>query len=291
MSIGFVRLSSIEGIKRLAKKIATEKSVKHTAALEEAAKIAGYQSFTQAKRALASQKQFSRTVAPTFNARTSKPMSLSDFHTRSRADWTANVNQLTTAGNATISIFGVGPIIQALTPFMGSNRNHAHLPTGGGFDFLSVSESREPGCIEFRIFSGTAVIAKPRRLLLERLASDPAESFLLLELADLAPTDTYGDRTRIVERRQEEVVDIGRGDYIERGALHDGYYADEFGDEQEIPENAQTILRLLNGQIMLVTKGSSWNGSSKTYLGIHDRLSSDAIRSAIQEIIDSRDAA
>jgi hypothetical protein len=291
MSIGFVRPSSIEGIKRLAKKIATEKSLKHTAALEEAAKIAGYQSFTQAKRALASQKQFSRAMAPTFNARTSKPISLSDFHTRSRADWTAKVDQLTTAGNATLSIIGVGPIIQALIPFMGSNCNHAHLPTGGGFDFLSVCESREPGCIEFGIFSGTAVIAKPRRLLLERLDSDPAESFLLLELADLAPTDTYGDRTRITERRQEEVVDIGRGDYIERRALHDGYYADEFGHEQEVPESAQTILRLLNGQIMLVTKGSIWNGSSKTYLGIHDRLPSDAIRSAIQEIIDSRNAA
>ncbi|MGO8036148.1 hypothetical protein [Rhizobium leguminosarum] len=36
-----VRPSTIEGIKRLAKRIASEKAVKHTAALDEAARVAG----------------------------------------------------------------------------------------------------------------------------------------------------------------------------------------------------------------------------------------------------------
>lgn len=52
MSTRSARPSSIEGIKRLAKKIASEKSVKHTTALNEAAVLAGYQNFTHAKHAL-----------------------------------------------------------------------------------------------------------------------------------------------------------------------------------------------------------------------------------------------
>jgi hypothetical protein len=34
-------------------------------------------------------------------------------------------------------------ISQALASFMGDNLNHAHLPSGGGLDFLSVGPSAE----------------------------------------------------------------------------------------------------------------------------------------------------
>jgi hypothetical protein len=288
MSTGTVRPSSIEGIKRLAKKIATEKSVKHTAALEEASKLAGYQSFIHAKRALARGNQSPMPATAASNARTSNHMSLSDFHTRSRANWTAKIDQLADSGDATLEITGVAPILRALGPFMGSGNNHAHLPTGGGFDFEAVSPGREQGSIEFQIFTGTAVVAKPRRLTIERLESDPAESFLLLELDALEPSGTYEDEERLEERRLEEVDDLGRGEYVPRGAIHYGLYIDEDGLEQETPDDAQTVLRLLNGKIMLVSKGSIWNGSSQTYSGLHDGLSATEIRGAIQQILDRR---
>lgn len=139
-------------------------------------------------------------------------MSQSDFHIRSRAEWTSKVNHITSNGDATLSWQRVDDIVTTLEPFMGSNKNHAHLPRGGGFDFLSVAKGREPGCIEFSIFSGTAVVVKPRRLVLERIASNPAESFLMLELDDLEPTGTtHEDRERNAARRQEEVIEVGRG--------------------------------------------------------------------------------
>ncbi|MGV2166178.1 hypothetical protein ACQZ40_07355 [Agrobacterium sp. 16-172Ci] len=268
-----VRPSSVHGIKRLAKRIASEKSLKHTAALDEAARIAGYQTFLHAKRSLSRANE----PAPPPNARTSAAMNSSDFHTRTRSLWVDTINQFA-SGDATISWDDIDDIVRVMSPFMGSNKNHAHLPTGGGFDFLSVRKSVERGCIEFQVFSGSAIIAKPRRLVLERLSSDPAQSFLMLELGDLRPAVARDEeRTeRASNRRQEELLDLGGGDYVERGSVY----------EEDIPDTARNVVRLFNGQVMLVTKGSIWNGTSVTYSGVHDTGTHSEIRKVIQEISD-----
>lgn len=292
MSTRSVRPSSIEGIKRLAKKIASEKAVKHTTALNEAAVLAGYQNFIHAKHALSPVSPTSRSMARASSTRSQSSMSQSDFHIRSRAEWTSKVNHITSNGDATLSWQRVDDIVSILHPFMGSSKNHAHLPRGGGFDFLSASKGREPGCIEFGIFSGTTVVVKPRRLILERMASDPAESFLMLELDDLEPSETTREnRERSTARRQEEVIEVGPGEYVGRLAYNDGYFVDDRGNEQELPDDARSVLRLLNGQIMFVTKGSIWNGSSSTYSGIHDSQTTAQIRDAVQQIIDDLAAA
>ncbi|MBA8907928.1 hypothetical protein [Aminobacter ciceronei] len=292
MSTRSARPSSIEGIKRLAKKIASEKSVKHTTALNEAAVLAGYQNFIHAKHALSPPRTAPRSISHASATRSQSPMSQSDFHIRSRAEWTSMVNHITSNGDATLSWQRVDDIVTTLQPFMGSNKNHAHLPRSGGFDFLSVAKGREPGCIEFGIFSGTTVVVKPRRLVLERIASDPAESFLMLELDDLEPSGTTReDCERSTARRQEEVVEVGRGEYAGRSVYDDGYFLDDRGNERELPDDARPVLRLLNGQIMFVTKGSIWNGSSSTYSGIHDSQTTAQIRDAIQQIIDDLAAA
>lgn len=274
MSTPKVRPSSIDGIKRLAKRIASEKSLKHTAALDEAARIAGYQTFLHAKRSLSRANE----PAPPPNARTLAAMNSSDFHTRARSLWVDTINQFASDGDATISWDDIDDIVRVMSRFMGSNKNHAHLPTGGGFDLLSVRQSVERGCIEFQVFTGSAIIAKPRRLVLERLASDPAQSFLMLELDDLPPAvardDERAERARAW--RQEELLDLGGGDYVERGSV----------DEEDIPDTARNVVRLFNGQVMLVTKGSIWNGTSATYSGLHDTGSHSEIRKVIQEISD-----
>lgn len=219
-------------------------------------------------------------------------MSRSDFHNRSRSEWIAKVDQITRSGDATLSWQHVDDILRTLEPFMGSSKNHAHLPRGGGFDVLSVAKGREPGCIEFGIFTGTAVVVKPRRLVLERIASDPVESFLMLELDDLEPSSAnQEDRERSTLRRQEEAIEVGRGEYVGRAAYEDGYFVDSRGYERELPEDARPVLRLLNGQIMFVAKGSIWNGSSRTYSGLHDGMTTVEIRATIQQIINDLAAA
>ncbi|TBY68969.1 hypothetical protein E0H51_31685 [Rhizobium leguminosarum bv. viciae] len=268
-----LRPSSIDGIKRLAKRIASEKPVKHTAALDEAARIAGYQTFLHAKRSLSRANE----PAPPPNARTSA-MNSSDFHTRARSLWVDTINQFASEGDATISWDDIDDIVRVMSPFMGSNKNHAHLPTGGGFDFLSVRKSVEPGCVEFQVFSGSAIIAKPRRMVLERLASDPPQSFLMLELDDLKPAVARNDERaeRARSWRQEELIDLGGGHYVERGSV----------DEEDLQDTARNVVRLFNGQVMLVTKGSIWNGASLTYNGVHDTGTHSEVRKVIQEISD-----
>ncbi len=284
--------ASIAGIKRLAKKIASEKSVSHSVALEEAAKHAGYQNFIHAKRALSPKvKAPGQQPSRVSNAR--KPeMHYSEFHTRVRRNWTLAIDQFATA-NESLSWTSASDMVRTLEPFMGSNANHGHLPTGGGFDFKSVSLGREPGCLEFYVGGRTYIMAKPKRLRLERIAADPTESFMLLELDDLDTTGVYdaerdaGNR----EYRQEEVVDLGGGYYVQRDGVDDGFYYDRDRRMHDLPEHYRIISRLLNGQIMLVTKGSIWNGAPGTYSGTHDRYPAAEIRSAIERAISRRDSA
>jgi len=281
--------ASIAGIKRLAKKIASEKSVTHTVALVEAAKLAGYQNFIHAKRALTAQGTVpKREPSHVSNARKLQ-MHYSDFQIRARTKWTATINQFA-SGNRSLAWTGLSDIVRVLEPFMGSNANHAHLPTGGGFDFKSVGFSTERGCLDFEVGTRLFITAKPKNLRLERIANDPAESFLLLELDDLATTGVYDAEQDAGnhEYRQEEVVEIGGGNYVRRNGADDGYYYDRNGTVRDLPEDYRQVVRLLNGQIMMVTKGSIWNGAPGTYSGAHDRIFAGDIREAIEHVIHRR---
>jgi hypothetical protein len=121
------------------------------------------------------------------------PLPVDDSHESSRAAWDAAVASAASGSAAPGSIVWRGhqAISQALAPFMGENRNHAHLPTGGGLDFLSVGPSAEPGCLEFMVGDRVVQIMKPGSLTLERIDS-AGNSFLLLELDNLDPSGVYG---------------------------------------------------------------------------------------------------
>ena len=65
---------------------------------------------------------------------------------------------------------------------------------------------------------------------------------------------------------------------------------DDAGEEHALPDNYRVITRFLGGSIMLVTKGSIWNGLSITYDALHDSMSSEEIRLFIQRLIYRRGA-
>jgi hypothetical protein len=124
---------------------------------------------------------------------------------------------------------------------MGENRNHAYLPTGGGFDFLSVRPSAaEPGCLEFMVGDRVFQIMKPRSLTLERIDS-AGNSFLLLELDNLDPSGVYGtdenepdgdSDAKHAERSSEELVEVAPAEYLSRDVWERGFLDhDENGDE------------------------------------------------------------
>jgi hypothetical protein len=282
--------SSVEGIKRFAKEIASRKGIKHTAALDEAAQLAGYQTFIHAKRVLAKAGAPRPPTLGSQNRRYSE-MNYSDFHLKNRARWSAAVNDLAHTGDASLRWTALEQIEQVLKPFLGENYSHAHLPTGGGLDYRSVKKSRELGCLEFAWGSGAIAVAKPKALTIERINEDVAESTVLLELGALQTTGVYDEERseREVEFGQEEVLEID-GRYYARDGVDDGYYRDERGRERDLPERWRLVSRWLRGQILIVAKGSLWNGTPKTYSGLHNSMNSTEIRRLIEKSIRVRES-
>lgn len=179
---------------------------------------------------------------------------------------------------------GIDSIRTVLRPFMAKNRNHAHLPTGGGMDMLSVDDSVEPGCLEFGIGERTAWVMKPESLTLEFIPESPIDSFLLLELATLRPSGNYEQRETKREEFVEELVELVRGDYVERGVWDNGFVGhDEEGREISLPDESRLVDRWFKGKILIVAKGSVWNGTPATYDGRHNEMEAIDIRSFITE--------
>ncbi|MBY0250375.1 MAG: hypothetical protein K2X54_03170 [Methylobacterium organophilum] len=291
MSMRQGRPSSLDGIKRHAKKIKAEQGLQHARALDEAAKLAGYVNFAHANGTL-------RSTGPRPPGRQSPPpptrekpmpttMTNSKFLENARAVWVSAVGEASGSNpNASIEWLGPSAIADALTPALGKNRNHAHLPDGGGRDFLAVDFSHEPGCLDFHVSDRCIYRMKPRRLVLERIEPDLAQSFFLLELDALKPLLPAEDRRR--DRfGQEEMVEVGPDEHYERSAWDEG----ETPNGEELPEDAKLLVRFFGGKVLFVTKGSIWNGSRVTYDGRHARMGAADIRSAIEGVIERQASA
>lgn len=167
-----------------------------------------------------------------------------------------------------------------LRPFLAGGISHAHLPYRGTLQFSSATPSTiEGGCLEIGLDAKSLVVFRPKTLRLEHVADAPAESFILIECADLKPV-IGGSPTGI-----EEVCDLRDGDYIERHHWDSQTY--EAQDEEEgtitrpLPEDAKLVRRILRGTVMLVCKGSRWNCSLQTGTGEHAGLDADRIREII----------
>lgn len=300
-AIRFPQPTSVDGIKRLARRLKAQELIPHSKALDAAARHAGFSNFIDAKRRLAtSAASHGRASPPKMPKGQSMP--LEDFHQRARAQWDSAVASIASPSDPRTKVWrGVRNITDALTPLMGEGRNHAHLPTGGGQDFEAVRLSSEPGCLEFRVGRRTGYVVKPKSLTLERIDS-PGNSFLLLALDELEPSGVYHvepdedeDHEEINRRRldrgSEEVLELGPGQYEDRNLWDRGFLGyDQDGREQPMPDEARIVVRFFRGSILFVSKGSLWNGSPRTYDGEHDGLTPDLIRAAIEGALEQMDA-
>lgn len=212
-----------------------------------------------------------------------------DFPTRARADWVRSISTVIGTPPASSTTWQRrGDIVNALSPIMGSNRNHAHLPGGGGMDIDGIAVSHEAGCLDLLRGRRTLYRVKPRQLILEWIESDPAESFFLLELDELGLSGAYPeyeeDEGRTRRRTTEEYVETGDGELYERSAWDDGTTP----DGEPLPSDAKLVVRFLRGKVMFVTKGSIWNGSPATYDGRHANMTATQIRTIIESVITRR---
>ncbi|WP_294300947.1 hypothetical protein [uncultured Sphingomonas sp.] len=287
-----LRPTTIDGIKRLARRIKASTPMKLADALDQAARQAGFENYAHAVGRIGT----SSEVAPETNQPRRQPMSEREaYRARTRSDWIATIDAVPGAtGSAALSWTDVGEMVETLSPFMGTGRNHGFFPTGGGHDFTAVSASvTEPGCIEFRVGRKLVYLGRPARLRLERIEAEPAESFLFVELEEIASSGVYAADDEFAEneaparvRVDEELVDLGGGDYVERGAWDRGFVDDE---DEPLPDDARLVHRLLRGGLMLACKASVWNGIPQTYNAIHDKLGADGVRREIERGLARRD--
>ena len=198
----------------------------------------------------------------------------------------------------TISTFGSGPqfsckwdkldeIKEVLKLFMGPKRNHAHLPDGGGLDFLSVEVAPEKHCLEFSIGEKSSRIVKPETLWMEKIES-VGNSFLLLDLGTLEPL--VGNEFNKLEsvstfgHGRQELLELSRGQYVDRSLWDQGYLGhDENECEIPFPQSAKLVMRFFSGKILFVSVGSDWNDDTATYDGRHSKLTSVEIRQMIEQ--------
>lgn len=283
-----LRPITVEGLKRLADRLQTTSNMKRAQALDQAARQAGFQNFTHARRSIGEGPAGAAPVPP----RRPAPSRQSAYYDEQRQSWSAKVNALSSPGGRnSLAWRGIDEMVDVLQPFMGLGQNHGYFPTGGGHDFLDVHVSTtEPGCLEFQVSRRLVYLGRPSRLRLERIEAEPAESFLYIELEAIEPSGVYpeiDEDGRRRDRADEELVDIGGGEYVERGAWDRGFVHDE---DQPLPDHARLVQRMLRGGLMIVCKASIWNRIPQTYNGIHSEMGADQIRQLIEAGIARRDS-
>ncbi|MCG5244848.1 hypothetical protein [Methylorubrum extorquens] len=215
-----------------------------------------------------------------------------DFHTRARADWVRSISTVIGSPPASSTTWQRrGDIVNALSPIMGINRNHALLPGGGGLDVDGIAVSHEAGCLDLLLGRRTVYRVKPRNLFLEWIDSDPGESFYLLELDELGLSGAYledeEDEGRSRRRTTEEYVETPDGELYGRSAWD--YNATP--DGEPLPDGSRLVNRFLRGKIMFLTKGSIWNSVPATYGGQHSNMTAAQIRNIIESVVARRSAA
>lgn len=215
--------------------------------------------------------------------------SMIEFQQRSREAWVAAVARTVGAVPPDHSEWtDLLDMEKVLRPFLVGGIGHAHLPCRGTLQFSSVTLSGEDDCLEIGLDARSMVVLKPRTLRLEHVAGAPAESFLLIECADLRPA-LRGSPTGI-----EEVCDLGAGEYLERHHWDSNTFQgrDEEGEvaTRPLPEDAKLVRRILRGNVLLVCKGSRWNRSLQTGTGQHAGLPVEQIRDIIAAMGKGADA-
>lgn len=283
---------SIEGIKRLADRLQRRFKLPRNEALDAAAQRGGFNNFIFARRAIA---DCDRRILTSARQRREINRSRQEYRSRTKREWSSSVEAVAIDPRSSVWTENYA-IIEAIAPFVGEGRNHGFFPTGGGNDFTDVRPSNERGCIELMV-GELAYIVRPRRLRLERFADQLPESFLFLELDELAPSEVYepGDtdedemvtdpmlrRSLRRHRDSEELVDVGGGHYLEREVWDRGY-VDHYDDP--LPRHARRVQRLLRGNVMIACKAGIWNGIRATYLGQHDQLGADGVRETLERLI------
>lgn len=210
-----------------------------------------------------------------------------DFHERNQEQWFEIQSKLfPTAFPSRVIWENIDDIVKVLKIVSSyNNLNHMFFPDGGGLDLENARLSNEDGCIEldFQLID----IVKPKRLLFESFGFDPEWNYFRLELDELKPSGVYeieDDEEPYEKTHNEEfVAELYPGQYNKPDIVE---YRSEYQDMgYDIPKTARTISRIFRGTFVIFNKRSTYNLTSSTYDGRHNKMNTDEFRNYIQKNI------
>ena len=202
-----------------------------------------------------------------------------DFHSQNRRQWLTLQNKLFPGSlPQRASWERLEDIMHVLQAVSGEkNLNHLFFPTGGGLDLHGVKLSHELGCLELDLVRPH--IVKPKRLVFESFASDPEWNYFYLELDTLArATVTDDDGQGLFKDNDEELSELSPLAYYPFAVLND---RDKYEHKYFIAEEARHIRRWLKGSMVVFCKRSTYNLSTDTYDGRHNKMTVEEFRAYI----------
>jgi len=156
------------------------------------------------------------------------------------------------------------------------NSNHSFFPMGGGLDLEGARLAEEPRCIELNF--GLRHVVRPDKLIFERVDDNQEWNYFRLETLELEPSGLYELSD---DAYDEELVDLGNGEYIHRNYWDEGSY-----DGKPLPKNARPLTRLFRGAIVIFKKMSWYNhasGKFDAYDARHEALGASGFRQHVEE--------
>lgn len=210
-----------------------------------------------------------------------------DFHERNQEQWFEIQSKLFPTAFPTRVIWeNIDDIVNVLKVVSSyNNLNHMFFPDGGGLDLEDARLASEEGCIEldFQLID----IVKPKRLIFESFGYDPEWNYFRLELDELEPSIVHEveDDEEPYEKKYDEefVAELYPGQYDKPDMVEYRSEYEEMG--YDIPKTARTVSRIFRGTYVIFNKRSTYNLTSSTYDGRHNKMNTDEFRNYIQRNI------
>lgn len=171
------------------------------------------------------------------------------------------------------NIHDIVEVLNTLTSIEDSN--HLFLPRSGGIDIDGVSLSNEPDCIELSHFN-SRLILKPRKLIFVYVDNDLDWSYFFIEADKLQPTHLYENRkNNFEELGNEEYLRLEDGRIFERYHYDEGFIYDEEGNQTDLPENYNLIIRYFGGNFVFFARTSHYHKFPHSYSGLQTKFASE----------------
>lgn len=203
---------------------------------------------------------------------------IDDFYGKNKIDWIeVQAKLFPTSLPKQVIWTKMEDIISVLNVLSGINGlTHMFMPDSGGMDINSAKLAKEEGLMELNL-NGLIYYLKPKSLTFETFDADSEWNYFRLEAETIEPIKGFSSHDS-----RQELTEKGPGQYGRYGERENFY--DEYG---HYPKGWRHVNRYCKGSFVIFQKTSTYNFTSQTYDGRHNRVTGQQFREYIQQVADS----